>query len=199
MAITPFALAAALRAMGSAEVFVGDPMGPAGSMTSLGATEGEIRANIPTLMNPLTAPEFTGDISHQDSYRVGGVSITVPLILGDDATWAKVMPTGGRSGGYDTPQDVVTTSVLIIPRAELGTGVSRPTGGPWVGGPLVNAFWLWKAWASIDAIPYRFDNGGKVISEVTFHGMYDTTKPNGARVFYIGDPATYSTPIDVVI
>jgi hypothetical protein len=200
MSITPFTLTAALAAMGSAEVFVGDPFQVGGGgMESLGATEGEIRANFPTLRNPLTAPEFTGDATHADSIRWGDVTVTVPLILGDEDLWAKIMPLGYGGGGHSTPQQPTTTSVLIIPRAELGATLARPTGGPWAPAPPVNAFWLWKAWPSIDALPYRFDNGGKVITEVTFHGMWDTARPEGAKMFYIGDPATYSTPINVII
>jgi hypothetical protein len=195
--ITPFDLTAALSAMGSAEVFVGDPTVVDG-MDSLGATEGEIRASIATLGNPLTAPEFTGDIPHQDSVRYGAPTITVPLILGDEALWAKIMPTGIASGGYSRPQQPVTTTVLIIPRSELGDGLTFD-GTTWDPAAPVNAFWLWKAWPSIDAIPYRFDNGGKVISEVTFHGMFDATKPEGAKAFLIGDPNAFSTPIDIAL
>lgn len=195
--ITPFELQAALSAMGSAEVLVGD-LSIADGMDTLGATEGEIRANIPVLRNPLTAPEFTGDATHADSIRTGDVTITVPLILGDEALWAKIMPVGVAAGGHSRPQEPVTTSVLIIPRAELGDGLTFD-GAAWDPAAPKNAFWLWKAWPSIDAIPYRFDNGGKVISEVTFHGMFDATKPEGARMFLIGDPNAYSTPIEFAL
>lgn len=197
MTITPFQLVAALAAMGSAEVLVGDPT-VANGMDQLGVTEGEIRANIPVLRNPLNAPEFTGDSTHQDSIRSGDVTITVPLILGDEATWAKIMPLGVAAGGHSTPQQPVTTTVLIIPRSELGDSLACD-GDAWTPAPPVNAFWLWRAWASIDNVPYRFDNGGKVISEVTFHGMFDFTKPEGARMWLIGDPLQYTTPIEVVI
>ena len=195
--ITPFELQAALSAMGSAEVFIGDPS-IADGMESLGATEGEIRASVPILTNPLTAVEFTGDIPHADSIRYGAPTVTVPLILGAEELWAKIMPTGISAGGYSRPQVPVTTCVLIIPRSELGEGLTFD-GTLWTPAAPVNAFWLWKAFPTIDAIPYRFDNGGKVISEVTFHGMFDATKPEGAKAFYIGDPNAYTTPIEIAI
>lgn len=214
MPIAPFTLAAALAAVGVAEVYIGDPMTNNG-MTSLGAVEGTITANVPQEMNPLTAPELTGGVAHQSTITLGDVNVVIPVILGDPTIWARISPTGQASGGWSTPQKVIETSVLIIPRAEVGGGLNWDTVAPgWArtagngvgaatsaaGGIAApkNAIWLWRCYASFGALPYSYGNGGKVIAEVTFHAMFDATKPEGHKVYTIGDPrAAAPTPIAV--
>lgn len=203
MPIAPFTITTAQKAMGSAEIMVGNAfMAGGGGMSSLGASEGTITVNVPWLENPLTLNEFTGEVAHQNSVRLGNVTIVVPMVIGDAALWSKIMPFGQKSGGSDTPEDVVTTTVLVIPRSELLTGQSKAVNpGAWTPGPAPsNAFWLWRAWASVDSLPYDFGNGGKVITPVTFHGMFDAARPNRHRVFTIGNPsAATPTAIDVII
>lgn len=213
--ISPFTLAEALRAMGVAEVFVGSPL-VAGGMTSLGATEGEIGVEFTEGMNNLTAPELTGGIAHQTTTTLDAAVITVPLILGDPDLWAKISATGTQGGGFSTPQPVQETTVLVIPRRELGGGLSYgpPEGGGaavWTrqagngvaaasgaGAAPQNAVWLWRASPSRGRIPFRYADGGKVITEVRFAGMIDVTKPEGQMVFSMGDPAAQGV-VDLVL
>lgn len=211
MALTPFSLASALKAIGVAEVFVGDPL-TTGGMSSLGATEGTISFEAPQTLNPLTAPELTGEAAHQATVVYGAVRVTVPLILGDPTIFAKISPTGSKSAGNSVPQKVFETSVLIIPRAELGGGLSN-TGSNWtrtagngvaaatgVGAAPQNAIWMWRATPTFAALPFSYGNGGKVITEVTFTAMFDVSKPEGHKLYTIGDPTAITpTPIAVVM
>lgn len=202
MAIAPFTLAEAIRAMGVAEVFVGDPT-VADGMVSLGATEGEIGVEITEGTNALTAPELTGGIVHQATTTIESAIITVPLIMGDPDLWARISATGEKGGGHSTPQPVAETSVLVIPRRELGGGLANATGLPaaWtrtagngvaggVGAEFApeNAVWLWRAFPMRGRVPFRYAEGGKVITEVRFTAMIDVSKPEGQMVFTIGDP-----------
>jgi hypothetical protein len=200
--ITPFSLTAALAAMGVAEVFIGDPF-TNGGMTSLGAVEGTITVNTPQEANNLTAPELTGGTPHQATTTPGEVTVVVPLILGDPALYQKISATGTKSQGFSTPQKVAETSVLIIPRSEVGGGLDWDiTGTPqWArtagngvaaatgaGAAPVNAVWIWRAYPTMSSIPFSYGNGGKVISEVTFHAMYSAARPEGHKLYTIGDP-----------
>lgn len=209
--ISPFTLTAALTAMGVAEVYLGDPM-TSGGMTSLGAVEGTITVNAPQTLNPLTAPELTGEVAHQSTVTFGAVTVTIPVILGDPAIFAKISPTGKKSGGNSIPQKVLETSVLIIPRGEVGGSLDWDIPGTqWVrtagNGVLAavgaaaapkNAVWLWRAFASFGALPYSYGNGGKVITEVVFTAMFDATKPEDHKIFTIGDPRTV-TPTAILV
>lgn len=214
MTISPFSLSAALAAVGVAEVFIGDPF-TNGGMSSLGAVEGTITVNVPQETNPLTAPELTGGVGHQATTTLGDVNVVVPVILGDPAVFAKISPTGLASGGHSIPQKVIETSVLIIPRAEVGGSLNWDTVAPgWArtagngvaagtsaaGGAVApkNAIWLWRAYPTFGGLPYSYGNGGKVIVEVTFHAMFFAANPEGHKVYTIGDPRNVApTPIAV--
>lgn len=210
--IAPYSLTAALAAMGVAEVFIGDPFTNNG-MSSLGAVEGTITVNVPQETNQLTAPEMTGGVAHQSTITYGDVNVVVPVIMGDPAILAKISPTGLKSGGHSTPQKVVETAVLIIPRAEVGGGLDwnpaviggpgwdRTAGNGVSAGTLAaaapkNAVWLWRAFPTFASLPFSYANGGKVIAEVTFHAMFYAANPEGHKIFTIGDPrGAAPTPI----
>lgn len=212
MAITPFTLSTALQSIGVAEVFIGDPL-VADSMVSLGATEGTIAFKAPFTQNDLTAPELTGDTPHQTTVVPGKVIITASVIMGDPALWALINPLGKASGGTSSPQAVVETGVLIIPRSELGpidgTGLfydTAATAGWSLNGVKssaadpTNAIWLWRAGVSFGDVNYAYANGGKVIVEVTFNAMFDASKPEYHKIYTIGDPwAVSPTPIPVLL
>lgn len=213
--IAPFTLTQAIQAMGVAEVFIGDPLTAQGGMLSLGAVEGTVNVTPGYTRNELKAPELTGDVTHQAVTVLGDVTCTVPLIISDMSVIPKISPTGLASGGHSIPQKVAETSVLIIPRALVGGGLANATGLPagWTrtagngvaggsgaGFAPVNAIWLWRATPSYGALPFQYANGGKIIIEVTFTAMFDATKPEGHKVFTIGDPtAAAPTPIPVKI
>jgi len=210
--ITPFTLTQALQSVGVAEIFLGDPMTP-GGMTTLGATEGTIEVTATQTLNELVAPELTGNVAHAATTTVDKVSVKCSVILGDATLYPKISPWGTKGGGHSIPQAVSTTGVLIIPRAEVGgsltwdtsgtpqwkrtagNGVSAATGA---GAAPVNAVWLWKAVPTFGNLPFQYANGGKVLVEVTFTAMFDASKPEGYKVFYIGDPRAISpTPVNV--
>lgn len=211
MAIAPFSLAQAIAAIGVAEVFVGDPLTTAG-LTSLGAVEGTITFNAPEDINALTAPELTGAVAHNAVVTPGAVTVTVPLILSSQAQLLKISPRGKASMGNSTPQAVTPTSVVIMPRAELGGGLSNVTttytrvagngvaGATGAGAAPVYTIWLWKAIPTFPSLPYQFGNGGKVIIEVTFTAMFDGTKPEDHKIYSIGDPRAFApTPIPILL
>lgn len=207
--LAPFSLTDALQAIGVAEVFVGDPLvtpTDADGMKSLGATEGNITVSLPQEQNRLTAPELTGGVTHQATTTLGEVLARVPVIMGDPTLYQRISPTSGQaSGGYSRPQKVREMGVLIIPRQEVGGGLAWDTAAvganKWarVAGNGVAAatgadaapkfaVWFWRATVSFADLPYAYANGGKVIVEVTFHAMFDGSKPEGHKVYTIGDP-----------
>jgi hypothetical protein len=189
--ITQFQFNELLKAIGVAEVFVGDPF-VADGMAPLGATEGEIRGELTYTENRLTAPERTGDIAHQTQVQLATANIIVPIVLGDPDLWDKISPTGAKGGGSSAFEPVQEMSVLVIPKSELSASgtLAYPVGGPWAPAAPVNALWLWRAYPVPGNIPYRFQDGGKVITEVRFNGMFFPDNPEGQKVFTIGDPLT---------
>lgn len=211
MALAPFSLAQAIGAIGVAQVFVGDPLNT-GGLTVLGATEGAITFNAPEVMNELMAPELTGEAPHNAVVTPGKVSVTVPLILSSAAALLKISPRGKSSMGNSVPQQVVPTSVVIMPLTELGGGLSNVTttytrvAGNGVAGatgaPAAPVFtiWIWRAVPTFPSLPFTFGNGGKVIVEVTFTAFFDATKPEDHKIFSIGDPRAFSpTPIAITL
>lgn len=212
MALVPFTLAQALQAIGVAEVYLGNPM-VADGMVSIGATEGPITFAAPQEPNQLAAPELTGAVPHQSTVTLGDVTLRFSVIMGDPDLYPKISPTGAASGGSSIPTKVTETSALLIPRAEVGGGLAYPAAGPWArtagfgvgaatgaGAAPVNAIWLWRCYPTFGDLPFAYPNGGKVLVEVTLHGMFDVSKPEGHKVYSVGDPqAITPTPIDVEI
>ncbi len=214
--LVPFTLSAALQAIGVAEVYLGDPLISDG-MVSLGATEGTIEVTATQSSNPLTAPELTGNVAHAATATLDTVSIKCNVIMGDPDLYEKISPWGAAGGGHSIPQNVATTSVLLIPRAEVGGGLEWDTlavpaikwvrtAGNGVAGATeadaapVNAIWLWKAYPTFGPMPFQYGNGGKVMVEVTFMAMFDASKPEGNKVYSIGNPRVLSpTPIPVLL
>lgn len=211
MAIAPFTLTQAIAAIGVAEVFVGDPLTTAG-LTSLGAVEGAITFNAPENLNELTAPELTGEAAHNAVVTPGKVTITVPLILSAATQLLKISPRGKASMGNSVPQAVTTTSVVIMPRQELGGGLSNVTttytrvagngvaGATGAGAAPVYTIWIWRAVPTFPSLGFQFSNGGKIIVEVTFTAFFDATKPEDHKIYSIGDPrAIAPTPIPILL
>ena len=195
------ALTAALQAVGNAQVYIGDPF-TAGGLSPLGAKNGAVTVDYNEEYSDLTA-EQTGPVVHQRTLLGVGASITVPIILGDTALYAKISPTGTRSAGWSNPQAVVTTSVVLIPNAEVGGGLTYGGATPaWtraagngVAGATgaaaapVHAIWLWRATPSRPGASFSQDDGGRVVIDVTFTAMFDAARTEGNKVFTVGDPA----------
>jgi hypothetical protein len=210
--ITPFSLSAALQALGVAQVFIGDPM-TSGGMTCLGCTEGVITAQATQALNELTAPELTGNIPHQATATLDKVDIVCSLVMGDPTIYPKISPWGTSGGGHSSPQVVSTTGVLLVPLIQLGGGLQwnvgaaqwQRTAGNGVAAASgataapVNAIWLWRAVPSFAAQPYQYQNGGKVLTPITFTAMFDVSKTEGNKVYTIGDPRALAAPINVVL
>lgn len=211
--LSPFSLSAALASIGVAEVYIGDPITAINGMLSLGGVEGTIEVSPGYNSNALTAPELTGDVAHQVVTTLGNVTVKIPLIISDMSVIPKISPTGTTGGGFSIPQKVAETAVLIVPRAQVGGNLSNATGitsgyvrtaGNGVGAlsgagaAPTNAIWFWRATPTYASLPFQYGNGGKIIIEVTFTAMFDGTKPEGHKVFTIGDPtAILTTPIAV--
>lgn len=206
MAIGIPTLSQALQALGNGQVFVGDPF-TSGGMASIGAKEGAATVAFEETANDLTAPELTGPAVHQRTIMGVSVSITVPVILGDEALYAKINPLGSRSGGHSSPQAITTTSVLLIPNQEVGgglrfniegtettpswkrdagNGVAAATGA--AAAPK-HAVWLWRAAPQTPGRSFAIESGGKIITPVTFMGMFDAARPEGHKMYTTGDPA----------
>lgn len=209
MAIAPFSLSQAIAAIGVAEVFVGDPM-TTGGLTSLGAVEGTITFNAPENINALTAPELTGEVAHSAVVTPGAVTVTVPMILSSQSQLLKISPRGKASMGNSVPQAVTPTGVVIMPRSELGGGLTNTAatytrtagngvaGATGAGAAPVYTIWIWKAIPTFPNLPFQFSNGGKIITEVTFTAMFDASKPEDHKVYTIGDPRAV-TPTAIAI
>lgn len=205
MISTP-ALTAALKAIGNAQVFLGDPFTASG-LIAIGAKEGEITVETTEEYSDLTAPELTGPAVHQRSVMGISARVTIPVIAGDADLYAKLSPTGEKGGGWSSPQAVVPTSVLIIPNAEVGgglryniegtetvkswkrdagNGVAAATGAA---AAPVHAIWLWRAVPERPSRSFSYENGGKQIWSVPFQAMFDGARPEGHKIFTTGDPA----------
>lgn len=211
--LTPFSLSAAIASIGVAEVYTGS-VSAINGMTSLGGVEGTIEVTPGYNTNPLTAPELTGDVAHQMVTTIGNVTVRVPLIIADMSVIPKISPTATTGGGFSIPQKVAETTVLIIPRAQVGGQLTNTTGltTGWTrtagngvsaasgsGAAPTNAIWFWRATPSYASLPFQYGNGGKIIVEVTFTAMFDGTKQEGHKVFTIGDPTALTTPIPVLL
>ena len=193
MAINRPALAAAVKAIGRAFVYTGDPFA-VGGMTPLGAIEGDVSFNEDFQHNPLTVDQ-TGGVAHQDTVTLGNVTITAPIVFADVEQYAKTHPLGLSRGGHSTPQPVVTTSVLIVPAFEFAADgtlsygiVGTATTPSWTPAAPKHAIILWRAGVSRDAIPFSPDNGGLRTISVTFTGMWfdGAAVREGDKVYTIG-------------
>lgn len=193
-----------LVAMGDFHVFTGDPFVENG-LELLGAKEGDISVAFNAGYNNLTFPEHTGDAVHGANLKGYNPIITVPLIIGNPALWAKLSPTGIQGGGYSSEQPVTETSVVLVPNKDLvaagTTGYSKASNpGTWSPSAPQNWVWFWRAYIQFPDLTLRNADQGKSAMPVTIQTMYDSARPEGHKIFTIGDPSALTpTPIDVVI
>jgi hypothetical protein len=196
--ISPLALTEAIRSLGVCDVLAGNPL-VAASLLPLGITEGEITPSVPMEMNKLTT-ESTGGAPHAATVTVGEPTVTFNLVMGDPDLWAQVSPTGTASAGWSMPQNVVYTSLLLIPQEEMAGGLAYDgttwtrtagrnyAGASGAGAAPANALWFWKVVMSGDMGAFRRAEGGKVVGSVTAHAFMDFTKPEGQMLFTRGNP-----------
>lgn len=191
MPSTRFVIDETTLPFGPAEVFFGDAS-VAGGLTPIGLIEGDVVAQIKRKFNNLTFPEHTGDAPIKSLTNVDGITVTVPLMLTDEAMMARLLPRGVINLGTDNFEPVVPQTLLIISREEVDpdTGLSLSAGPPQVWAPAApkNALWLWKAVPSFDRLVWGFTDMGKRMVDVTFEAHYDTTKPDGNKLATFGDP-----------
>ena len=195
------ALVEALKAIGNAQVFRGDPF-TAGGFIPIGAKEGAISVEFEETYSDLTAPELTGPAVHQRLVMGSTARVTIPVIAGSDDLYATMSPTGLSGGGHSSPQPVVTTSILIIPNAEVGGGLSYD-GTTWtrLAGNNVaaasgaaaapkHAVILWRAAPQRPSRSFSPENGGKQILSVVYQAMFfdGAAVPEGQKVWTQGDP-----------
>lgn len=200
MVVSTVALTALIPSIGVAEVLIGNPFSASG-LLSLGLTEGEIGGSVTYAENVLTAPEWTGGMAHQTNIMVESATITTPMIVTDDLLYAKISPSGTKSGGWSSQQVVTTTSLVLIPRTELGGSLAYATatwtrtagngvaGASGAGAAPKHALWIWRCYPMPGNRPFRFTDGGKMIIDVTWKAMIDVVRPEGHKVFTTGDPA----------
>lgn len=198
----PLALDAALTDLGKAVPLIGD-WTTVGGLVALGATEGPITRAGGWNINTFTANEHTGGLAHKASATPGNIAVNIPLIIGDNDLWAKISPTGNKSGPADNPVPVQETGLWLVPLAAFpytaatglfGTiGYNGTTWSP-VGIDtneyLKNAVLFGRGYFTHGDITHPFENGGKSIATVTFTPMYDARLPAGKRGWVIGNPVT---------
>lgn len=184
----------ALRTIGKGYVFVGNPAATgAEGLRPLGATEGEIKVAFNQEFNDLKFPEYTGPAIHERKMTGENVTVTIPLILGDPDLLEAVSPVSARGGGYSSQQEVAVTSLVIFPESEIRGGLTYTAGtggaaGTWTPNEPVNAVWIWKGHFVRPGMNYKQADGGKVIVETTFQALFDANRPEGHKLYTIGDP-----------
>lgn len=180
------------RALGKGYVFISeDP--EAGDWAPLGYTEGQIVANFNEEFNVLTFGEATGPAGHEAKLQGEDPQVEIPLVVGNPALWEVLTSHGGRGGGFSSPRDVLTVSMLIAPEREITAGLSFD-GTTWTPAAPSMAFWAWRAYFRRPSLTFTQENGGKSITQATASLLVDTTKPEGMWLYYIGNPATATPP-----
>ncbi len=117
-----------------------------------------------------------------------GVALAIPIIMGDPDLYTKLSPTGLAGGGSSSHQDVVTTSLVVIPDSEIGEGIGYAAGA-WTPAAPTHALWIWRGHFTRGGPSFKQADGGKTIQTVNFQGMYRAANPEGHKVYTIGDPA----------
>lgn len=195
MPITKPALTGGKRDYGRWAVYVGDAF-TAGGLVQLGVTEGDIDWEPMEAYRDLTLEEYTGAAPHDRAVVAEGVLVTVPLIIGprvdagDDGTaiYDKISALGdGSGGGFSTPQDAVETNLLLIPEFEVGAGLSYD-GVAWSPAAPKHARWIWRAVPEATAITLAQTTNEKVIVSVPFRGLYADARPEGHKLYTVGNP-----------
>jgi hypothetical protein len=183
----------------------------------LGFTEGEISFSLNETYQTLTLEEYTGDLAHEGFVQGEAPVLTIPIFTGDPSLRAILSPTGSASGGSQRQTPVKTRTVVVFPEALFLNGNGQQLSElaydsiaeKWtLAGQDLNAeqdrllgqsLWVWRGYFSKPDVVYRHADAGKSVDETTFTTMYQPLAPNGARAYYIGDPAEIGIDINTGI
>lgn len=188
-------LESALAALTNAYVLVGDPT-TTGGLDILGAKEGDATLELNEEYHDLTFPEYSGPAVHERTLRGLNPRVTIPVVIGDYTLLDTLSPGGAMDAGHERQQDVVTTSLVLVPYSDFGTG-SWEFSTAWSPAAPVGALWFWRGHFERPGFAYREADAGKVIQEVTFQVLWDSTKPDGHHLYTLGDPDAASITIDI--
>lgn len=216
MKITLLDLADQLRAIGRAVVFYDDHWTGtrAINLRHLGDTEGEIVPNFNESFTHQTFEELTGDAKHESYVAGEDPSVEIPLFVADPALRAILSPTGNASGGYSRRRPTKKRTLVLIPEEMFYSGdtdtyaeIGYTKAGGWTLDDkpldevqrelLGQSIWFWRGYFSKPPIPYRHAEGGKAVQSVTFQAMHDKTKPEGNKLYTLGDPTRESVGIEL--
>lgn len=194
-------LSDALRALGAAKVFAGDPF-TVGGLKEVAKTDGEISVEHNTEYNDFTATEHFGPGVIERKVQGENPTVSLPLILGDPLYWAELAPTGESHAGHSTPQAVQTTSLVIVPLTELnanGTFSYDPAAATptWDPAAPEHAIWFWRGHFERVSTTFRQEDGGKVVETVTFQAMVDIARPEGHMLYTRGDPVAQGITVAI--
>lgn len=207
-----------LRAIGRASVFrasgafVYDAGGTDVAMTHLGDTEGEIVPVANEEYSALTLPELTGPAPHEKYVSGEAPVVTIPIYAADPTLRAILSPSGSKHGGYQRRRAVAENFIAIIPEqvfiesdAQAQLSYPNQQDGWMVGGNAATdaqlalldlSIWFWRGHFS-KALPiYKHEDGGKVVQQVEFHAMHNSSMPDGHHLYTVGRPDQVpTTPI----
>ena len=215
-------LEATIRHIGRGSVFysVGAYAGSTNNLTLvyLGDTEGEITVEENAEFASLTTPELTGPVARSKYLEGIAPVITIPLLGGDPALDAVVNPTGvssgSQGGGYERHQAVTEYGLTIFPEELFIEGnaavvVAYTTSGGWtVGGDAATAaqdalidkaIFFWRGHFEAITPRYIHEDGGKLITEVTFHAMHNNNMQQGHYIYTKGRPDQASPAIEISV
>ncbi len=213
-------LEATIRHIGRGVVFygVGAFAGSGNDLTLvfLGDTEGEITVEDNASFSELTTPELTGEIARAKYLEGIKPVVTIPLLGADPALSLIVNPTGvasgSQGGGFERHQAVTEYTLVIFPEelfieSNTPAVVAYTTAGGWtVGGNAATseqdalidkAIFFWRGHFESLLPRYSHEDGGKLITEVTFHAMHNNAMQQGHYVYTIGAPELAATPIEI--
>lgn len=186
-----------VKRLGKGIVLTGDPT-TVGGLSVLGIVEGEITPEWNEEFSDLMAPDQLGPAVLERKLRGMNPRLTVPLIIGNAALLATLSPTGVAHGGHEKDQDVVTTSVVVVPEDEFGDSFEfDDVGGTWTPAAPAKALWLWKASFERPGITYKAADGEKDVEDVIVQAHWDATQPDGHHLFTFGDPDSFGISIAI--
>lgn len=215
-------LQATIRHIGRGTVFhsVGAFAGTGTDLTLvyLGDTEGEITVEENATFAELMTPELSGEIARTKYLEGIKPVITIPLLLADPALGLIINPTGaasGSQGGGNERHRLVTEYALVIFPEEVfiesdaAVAVAYTTVGDWtVGGDaatvaqlalLDKAIFFWRGHFESPQRRYVHDDGGKLITEATFHCMFNNAMQQSHHVYTLGRPDQAVPAIEISV